>query len=67
VAAETTFTPIEALLYSNSYGEVFTSLSSSALDNQTPIFSGHSYQKTMGTLAGYIAWLICSFHLNLPL
>jgi hypothetical protein len=67
VATETTVTPEKALLHSNSDCQVFAPLGSSALNDQTAIFCGHSYQKTVSTLAGDITWLICSFHLDLPL
>jgi hypothetical protein len=54
------------LLYGDSDCQVFTPFCSSALNYQTAIFSCHSYQKTMSTLAGDITWLIRSFHLDLP-
>lgn len=51
----------------DSYGQVFTPFCPSALNNQPAILCGHPYQKSVGTLAWSIAWLECSFHLNLPL
>jgi hypothetical protein len=67
VAVETTITPEKALLYSDSYCQIFTPFCPSALNYQSTIFGGHSYQKTVSTLAGDITWLIRSFHLDLPL
>lgn len=58
---------IRRLLGCDSYRKVFTTFCSSSLDNQTAVFSSHSYQKSVSTLTTGVAWLKCSFHLCLPL
>lgn len=55
------------LLGCNSYRQVLATFCSSALDDQSAIFSGHSHQKAMRTLAGNVTGLKCSFHRCLPL
>ena len=55
------------LFHCDSYGQVFTPFCPSTLDNQAAIFCRHSYQKSVGAFTWSITWLICSFHLNLPL
>ena len=50
------------LFRSNTDGKVFSSLGPSALDNQTAVFTGHPYKKTVGSFTGDIARLIRSFH-----
>jgi len=52
----------QALFACNLNGQALTTLRTTALDNQPTIFTGHPYEKTMGTLAGNVAGLKCSFH-----
>lgn len=54
--------PAKKLFCSNADRQIFSAFSSSALDNQTPVFCGHSHQKTVSPFSRNVAWLKCSFH-----
>ena len=57
----------QVLLGCNANGQTFTAFGPSALDHETAVLGGHAYQKAMGTLAGGVAGLKCSFHIITPL
>jgi len=59
--------PAEYLFCCNADGQIFSAFCSSALDNQTSVFTGHSHQKTMSSFSRNVTWLKCSFHVSIPL
>jgi hypothetical protein len=52
------------LLGSNANGKVFATLCPSAFDHDTAVFSRHPHKKAVGTFAGGVAGLKCSFHIK---
>ena len=67
VVPEETSTIHRKLFYRDAYRKILTTFCSSPFNHQTAVFSCHPYKKTMGTFTRNIAWLIRSFHLDLPL
>jgi hypothetical protein len=58
--------PASELLGCNADGQVLAALGPSAFDDKTAVLGGHPYQKTMCSLAGSIAGLKGSFHIDTP-
>jgi hypothetical protein len=54
------------LLGGNADGQAFATFCPAPLDYETTVFSGHSYEKTMGPFTRSVAWLKCSFHIFTP-
>jgi hypothetical protein len=59
--------PAQRLLGCNANGQSFATLGSSTLNDKATVLGGHPYQKPVGTLAGGVAGLKCSFHIVTPL